>query len=182
MTDFTKYHGASGLATKKWGPPLWVGLFSCIMGGYPVHLDPYNKEHKEIKKHFKNMFESFAYTMPCVFCRNSYKIFVKDIPMEPFMKGRIEMMYWLYLIRDKVNNKLIAQELKCFNDEKKRLKNLVYAGRLSEAEYYQRVEAFRQETLVTQLSPPFEEVLEKYEAMRAVCSAKAATCALPKKE
>lgn len=179
--DYSKYLGTSGLATKKWGPALWTGLFSCIMGGYPPKIDARNKEHREIQKHFKNMFESFGYTMPCVFCRNSYRAFIQDIPIDSFMGGRIDMMYWLYLVRDRVNRKLIAQEQKCYNDEKKQLKMLVYSGKISESEYYQRIAKIKAETLITMPSPPFREVLEKYESMRAVCSAKSLTCALPKK-
>ena len=105
----------SGLATKKWGPSGWYFLFSCIMGAYPSHLDIYNKDHRKIKKHFKNMFENLCYTMPCIFCRQSFKQFYKELPFENFMTARLQLMNWLYLIKDKVNKKLIKQEKQCLN-------------------------------------------------------------------
>jgi hypothetical protein len=48
--------------------------------------------------------------------------------------------------------------------------------------YYKKLEEFKEKTLVTQSSPPFKEVLEKYESIRAVCSKQSKTCSLPKKK
>jgi hypothetical protein len=180
--DYTKYYSKSGLSTKMWGPNGWYFLFSCIMGGYPVKLDNKNKDHKNIKRHFKNMILSLGYTMPCIFCRDSFRDFCKELPIDKHMNGRIELMHWLYLIRNKVNRKLIAQEKKCYNDEKKRLKKIYYNGNKTEDEknnYYKSLDEFRKKTFITESSPPFKEVLDKYESIRAVCSTKAKTCALP---
>jgi hypothetical protein len=183
--DYTKYYSKSGLSTKMWGPNGWYFLFSCIMGGYPIKIDKRNKDHSNIKRHFKNMILSLGYTMPCIFCRESFRGFCKELPIDKHMKGRIELMHWLYLIRNKVNEKLIAQEQKCYNDEKKRLKKIYHNGSKTDDDkrnYYKSLEEFRNKTFVTQQSPPFEEVLDKYESIRAVCSAKAKTCALPEKK
>jgi hypothetical protein len=183
--DYSKYHGTSGLSTKAWGPNGWYFLFSCIMGGYPVKIDERNKEHKEIKRHFKNMLLSLGYTMPCIFCRQSFLGFCKDLPVDSFMSGRIELMRWLYEIRNRVNDKLITQEEKCYNDEKKRLKNIYHNSKKTDQDkrvYYKNLEEFRTKTFITKPSVSFEEVLDKYEAIRAVCSVKAKTCALPDKK
>lgn len=179
--NLTKYHSSSGLATKAWGPSGWYFLFSCIMGAYPVKIEKNNKEHRKIRKHFKDMFASLEYTMPCVFCRRSYKSFCRELPINQFLNGRISLMKWLYLIRDKVNNKLIKQERKCYKDEKKRLKTEYRKGHINKYEYYVLLDKFKSVTLITFPSPPFEEVLQKYESIRAVCSDKAKTCSLPKK-
>jgi hypothetical protein len=182
--DHTKYHSNSGLSTKSWGPSGWYFLFSCIMGGYPVKIQKNNLEHKTIKRHFKNMMLSLGYTMPCIFCRESFKKFCKELPIEPHMTGRIELMRWLYEIRNKVNEKLIAQEAKCYNDEKKRLKRIYHSQQEKENakhKYYKDLQDFKNKTFITKPSPPFEEVLDKFESIRAVCSAKAKTCALPDK-
>jgi hypothetical protein len=120
--------------------------------------------------------------MPCIYCRESFKGFLKELPIEPYLVGRIELMYWLYQMKDKVNNKLLRQESKCYTDEKKRLKALFYTNQISEDEYYKKVSEFKRETFQTIPTPPFKEVLDKYESLRAVCSAKAKTCALPKKK
>lgn len=180
MHQHNMYHSTSGLATRAWGPSGWFFLFSCIMGGFPPHIDPTNKEHKLIQKHFKNMFVSLGYTMPCVYCRNSYKQFAKELPIEPFLKGRIELMSWLYQVRDKVNKKLIQQERECYNNEKKKLKKMYYNKEISKEEYYIQTAQVKKETFITQPSPSFDEVLKKYESIRATCSKKAKTCSLPK--
>ena len=172
-----KFQSTSGLGTKQWGPSGWFFLFSCIMGGYPFKIDPKNKEHVQIRKHFKNMFTSLMYTMPCIFCRNSFKQFLKDYPIKESLVGRIELMNWLYVIRDKVNKKLISQERECYNNEKKRLKIKYYKGSISKTEYYEKIDKIKSD-IYTKESPPFIEILEMYEKYRAVCSPKAKTCSI----
>lgn len=177
--EFDKYYSNAGLATRTWGPPGWFFLFACIMGGYPPRLND-TREHKLIKQHFKNMLLSLQYTMPCVFCRKSFQQFIKEIPIQKYLSGRIELMFWLYMIKDKVNKKLIHQERDCYNNEKKRLKANYHKGELTESEYYQLITEFKKNTFITKPSPPFHDVLEKYEQLRATCSKKAKTCSLPK--
>lgn len=180
--EYNHFQSTSGLSTKSWGPSGWYFMFSCIMGGYPTRIDPKDKSHLQTKSHFKALFKGLGFVMPCIFCRESFKQFYKELPIEPYLVGRIELMYWLYLIRDKVNNKLINQEQQCYNTEKKRLKRKYNNRQISEAEYYKRLADVKRETLITQPSPPFIDVLHNYENIRAVCSAKAKTCSLPKKQ
>lgn len=178
-----KYNSLSGLATKYWGPSGWYFLFSCIMGAYPPQIDLKNKEHQKIKKHFTNMLKSLVYTMPCVYCRNSYKQFIKELPIEPFLTGRLKLFEWLYLIRNKVNEKLINQEKKCYNDEKKRLKKIYHNSKKTpqdKQKYYSQLDQFKQDTLLTHSSPPLSEILDKYESIRANCSNRAKTCSMKK--
>jgi hypothetical protein len=178
--DYTNYYSNSGLSTKHWGPSGWHFLFSCIMGAYPIKITK-SKEHQQIKKHFKQLFENMGYIMPCIFCRESYKSFFKELPIKPFLTGRMELMFWLYQMRDKVNKKLIKQENKCYNDEKKKLKKQYKNGLITEDEYYQKVNNFKKDMFITLQSPPFVEVLDKYESIRANCYAKAKKCTLQKK-
>lgn len=179
------YTSTSGLSTKMWGPSGWYFLFSCIMGGYPVKIDDNNKEHLIIKKHFKKLISSLGYTMPCIFCRESFKQFCIQLPIDNSLASRMDLMKWLYDIRDKVNKKLIAQEKKCYNNEKIRLKKMYYLQPKTKQRkemYYQKLAEFKNKTMITQPSPPFKEVLDKYESIRAVCSKKAKTCSLPNKK
>jgi hypothetical protein len=179
--DYSKYDSCSGMATHHWGPAAWKFLFTSIMGRYPTKIDTKNSEHIIIKNSFKNMLTTLQIVMPCIYCRDSFKKFLIDLPIEPHLIGRIELMYWLYLMKDKVNKKLISQETSCYTDEKSKLKALFYTGGITEDEYYKRIHAFKEETFNTITSPPFKEVLDQYESLRAVCSDKAKTCALPKK-
>lgn len=174
--DYSKYHKTAGLSTKHWGPSGWYFLFACIMGAYPIKLDKSNREHIEIRRHFKNMIGSLRYTMPCIFCRNSFRGFYKELPIENFLCGRIELMLWLYLIRDRVNQKLILQETEAFEKERSRLNKLRLKGKLGDSEYKNQLTKFRKKICITKPSPPFREILDKYESIRANCSKRTKTC------
>lgn len=177
--DYSKYTSNSGMSTKFFGPKLWDGLFTSILGRYPIKIT--TKEDIQIKNTFKNTLIGLKDILPCIFCRNSFKGFLDELPIEPYLVGRIELMYWLYLMKDKVNSKLICQERKCYNDEKSKLKAMVYNKEISEQEYYKKVKEFKQDNFETIPTPPFQEVLDKYENQRAVCDKKAKKCRLPSK-
>lgn len=174
--DYSKYTSTSGMSTRNWGPDAWNFLFISIMGRYPMEIK--TDEHRKIRHDFKVLLTSLANILPCIFCRNSFEIFLKELPIKPFLQGRIQLMYWLYLMKDKVNTKLIKQEQKCYRDEKRRLKVLYRKGELSKRDYYIKIDKFKAKTFITVPTPPFEEVLDKYEALRAVCSKKSLTCKL----
>lgn len=174
--DFSKYSGNGGAKTRIWGPSLWNFLFTSIIARYPVKIDKNNKEHILIKTEFEHLFKSLGIILPCVFCRESYKGFLKELPIDKHLVGRIELMYWLYLIKDKVNKKLIKQENECYNDEIKKLKNMYYNRELSKQEYYIKKEKAKKEIFITIRTPPFKNVLDKYEEHRATCSKKAKKC------
>lgn len=110
--DYSTYAFDSGMNTKEWGPGLWKFLFMSILGRYPKKIDDKNREHIALKMYYKDFLTNLGYIMPCVFCRQSYIEFLRELPLEPFLVGKIELMYWLYLIKDKVNKKLLEQEKK----------------------------------------------------------------------
>lgn len=177
--DYSKYNSNSGMATSVWGNSAWKFLFTSIMGNYPLKIDNTKLDDLKIKKAFKDMLSNLSITMPCIFCRESFKIFITELPIEKYLIGRIELMYWLYLMKDKVNKKLKCQENICYNDEKKALKTLYYTHQISEIEYYSRVKKSKEKIFLTKDTPLFKDVLDTYENLRAICSKKAKTCALP---
>ena len=177
--DYTKYNSNSGMSTKNWGPASWKFLFTCIMGRYPIKIDVKNKEHLVIKNEFKQLLKKGLKTiLPCVYCRNSFKDFLHELPIESYLIGRIELMYWLYLMKDLVNAKLINQEKQCYKDEKIRLKDLFYNKIITEEQYYTQIKQFKIHNSPTVITPPFEQVLIEYEKIRAECSPKSLTCKL----
>lgn len=178
--DYSKYNGSSGMSTQFWGPRLWDSLFVSILGRYPVRIK--TNEDLEVKFAFKTVLTSLSTIMPCIFCRNSFKQFLEELPIEPYLIGRIELMHWLYQMKDKVNKKLIKSEQTCYNDEKGKLKAMFYSKQITEKEYYQRAKLFKEENFITIPTPPFQEVLDKYESQRARCDPKAKKCRLPQKE
>lgn len=179
MKEFVQYSSSTGLSTRHWGPKGWYFLFSCIMS-YPIKIDKGNPEHRIIRKHFKNMLLSLSYTMPCIFCRNSYRQFVKELPINPFLKGRIRLMAWLYLIRDKVNKKLIKQENECYDKEFALLTEKLQNGEISSREFNNIIELKKQEIFITKPSPSFKSVLDMYESIRADCLPSSKTCSIKK--
>ena len=138
--------GKGGMKTKVWGPKLWDSLFMMILGSYPVKINKDNKEHKKTVKVFKTTLLGLGYSLPCSFCRNSFREFSKMVKIDKYLSGRIELARWLYLIKDLVNKKLIEQEKNVKNCKK------------------------------TIPSPAFLDVLNKYEKCRARCSKKLLRC------
>lgn len=160
--DPSLYSSTFGMSTKFWGPGAWRFLFSCIMGGYPPVIDRRKPEHKRIQKEFLAMFRCLRYTLGCHFCRESYTKFLEELPLREFMSSRIELMYWLYLIRDRVNRKLIRQEKEAYEKRLREYKNP------SE----KTVKRLKREILKTKPSPPFIEILDFYESFRGKCPKK----------
>lgn len=180
--DYSEYQSPSGMSTRHWGKWCWNFLFTSIMGTYPRKIDSSNAQHIIVRNAFKTMLTSLSLVMPCVFCRESFKGFMKELPIDEYLIGRIELMYWLYLMKDKVNKKLVCQEQKCYNDEKKKLKSMFYKKQITETEYYNHIKKAKKDIFVTVETPPFKEILNKYENLRAACSKKAKTCSILKKQ
>lgn len=165
---YIKYNSTRGLSTKVWGPKLWDSLFSMIIGGYPVKIIPNNKEHAKIKRAYVSTMCNLQYTLPCSFCRASFKEYYNQVPINKYTGTRIEMMYWLYLIKDLVNKKLIHQEREYLRKQKddyesKKISKKIYTSN-------------KKMCFKTKPSPEFVEVLDKYEALRASCHKKLKRC------
>ncbi len=178
--DYTMYQSTSGMSTKEWGPHAWGFLFTCIMGTYPVKIDN-SYAHWYIRDAFKSMLTNMSIIMPCIFCRESYKQFIYELPIDEYLVGRIELMYWLYLMKDKVNKKLIEQERLCYTDEKFILENKLEVKEITMAEYQKSMAKFQKTSFITEPTPSFKEVLDTYEDNRAQCSVKAKKCINPVK-
>lgn len=84
---------------NTWGPSLWVFL----------HTTTFNASHKisrEKQSEYLAFFESLGHILPCSYCRESYKVFTKTLPLSRFIKTRMGFAYWLYRIHHLVNMKL----------------------------------------------------------------------------
>jgi hypothetical protein len=87
------------MQTVKWGPGLWIGLH-CMTFNYPETPTQTDKDH------YKTFFESLTFMLPCVYCRESYTIYIKYLPINDFLHDRFGITYWLYRIHNLVNQKL----------------------------------------------------------------------------
>ena len=92
----------NGMVTKIWGPPGWLFLHS-VTFGYPETI---TTENKDIATHYKDFFNSLGNVLPCKYCRDSYNKYISELPVEYFLKSRKDLTKWLYLIHNKVNEKL----------------------------------------------------------------------------
>ena len=88
---------------NKWGPSGWIFLHT-ITFNYP------EKPTKQDKKKYINFFNSVGDILPCKYCRDSYNIYIKHIPIKYFIDSREGLTYWLYNIHNLVNNKIFKDE------------------------------------------------------------------------
>ena len=169
-------NSTNGMKTTIWGPAAWTFLFCSVLGAYPIKLDEKNPEHVKIKKHFKNMFVSFGYTMPCFYCRESYKCFTKEMPIDNHMNTRLHLVTWLYKLKDKVNKKLIKQELECYNIEHEKLLERYNNKKITKDKYKELNKQLKDKIFLTKSSQSFTNEIAKYEKCRAGCSKKSKMC------
>ena len=90
--------------TTRWGPHAWVLLHTIAHNFDPELHD---------KEKFMEFFTILGDVLPCIHCRNSYKEFMEELPIEPYINAddRLALHYWLYQMHNKVNNKLRNQGL-----------------------------------------------------------------------
>jgi hypothetical protein len=95
----------NGMMTKVWGPPGWLFLH-CITFGYPYIIDEFDYTHFQKKNEYKQFFNYLGKVFPCLYCRESYDKFMKELPIDNFLSSRKDLCLWLYLMHNKVNDKL----------------------------------------------------------------------------
>jgi len=97
----------NGMMTKVWGPPGWFFLHT-VSFGYPVDPDNFDSENgnppETTKNNYANFFKNVGDILPCKYCRESYKDFIKELP--PDVTNRDSIVEWLWTIHNKVNDKL----------------------------------------------------------------------------
>ena len=167
QNTLSQFHDIHAIATKNYGP-YWFTFFSMITGQYPVTVDPTNSEHTLVVESFVNLLTGLQYTLPCQFCRASFKQFLIELPIKGFTNSRLNIMLWLYLIKDKVNTKLIAQE-------KEYLDSLLQQLAMSQIT---RQEYLNSSSKCFKTSPtlPFEDILQYYNQFSATCSKEIKKC------
>lgn len=166
----------NGIKASFWGPHAWNFLFSTIAGSYPIKYNPEDKTHQRRVKGFIQLFTSLKEALPCIYCRQSYGNFLKELPIKDYMHSRLAMMQWLYLLHDKVNRKLIAQEQSCYDNEFQQLKQQLRDKKITPAKYKQQLAALK-EIRITKPSPPLQTIINKFERQRAGCNPKNKKCA-----
>jgi len=86
--------------TREWGPSGWP-LFHSIA----YYYDNYEDREDKVKI-IKRFFKSIQHVLPCIYCKRSYKQYIKEIPI--FNRDK-DIFRWSYKIHNKVNDKLRKQ-------------------------------------------------------------------------
>jgi len=162
-----------GINPKLWGPHFWKTLFYTALN-FPVKIDQNNKCHSSLKKHYKSFYAALQHTLPCIYCLESYRRFWIESPIDNYLDSRIDLLKWLYILRDKVNKKLIFQEKQCLQAEKKILleKFAKKYGPKSKwtkaalALYNTGVDRLTRKIIKTESSPSWKEAVEQFNNMR----------------
>lgn len=94
--------------TKFWGPDGWKLLHSIVFK-YP------DNPSGEIRNIYRDFFYTIPSILPCIYCRMSFKEYMKELSIEDYLNNSKSLSLWLYKIHNKVNNKLRNQKL---NDKK----------------------------------------------------------------
>lgn len=100
---------------NKWGPGGWDFLHS-ITFNYP--LNPTDSD----KKYYSDFFKSIGNMLPCKYCRESYIIYYKYLPIDHFLDSREGVTYWFYTIHSLVNQKIYKNNIP-FSDVIKKYEN-----------------------------------------------------------
>jgi len=84
---------------KIWGIPMWNILFDVCW-----FLESKKGNDHELKKGIFYLFQSLKYLLPCIYCRESYKYFLKELhEIPPIGPGALR---WIYDLKNMVNAKL----------------------------------------------------------------------------
>lgn len=86
-------------SAKEWGPHFWKTMHF-VAHSYPDY--PTNKQ----KRHYESFFKSFNTVLPCSVCRKSFNVYYTKLPIKKFLRDRLHLTYWVYIIHQKVNRKL----------------------------------------------------------------------------
>ena len=99
----------NGLMTKVWGPAGWLFLH-CVTFGYPENPDLYDSEYGlppgTTRSRYRRFFTEVGNVLPCRYCRDSYKEFIKEDRVEDHIQDRNQLIEWFWRIHNKVNQKL----------------------------------------------------------------------------
>lgn len=134
---------------KIWGPKFWNQMFT-FAAKYPK-TNPSSNQKEQAYKYYKNL------NLPCIQCKQSYNLFWNQLPIEDYLSSRKLLIEWVFIIKDKVNRKLMMQEKnneavytkKCLAEDPNRVDFCVEYGKTKQ-------------TFHTTQSPPLSVVLSRY--------------------
>jgi hypothetical protein len=88
-----------GMSPDVWGPFFWTTMHIVSLGYSPRPTEA--EKGAAIK-----FYESLAYTIPCPVCREHYKHFLQEMPIQNAVGSRDELIDWVFTIHNRVNQTL----------------------------------------------------------------------------
>lgn len=147
---------------KVWGPILWRKLHTLTFK-YPIKIDPNNPIDRKIQQTVKQLFMDLRNTIPCKKCRDSYRIFLKEMPIDPHLGSRDALTRWLYRLHNKVNAKLRNLERTTYVKSIQQLEEQARIRRMSPNEFTIMKKMLKDKILITGPDPSFEYVKSLYQ-------------------
>ena len=142
------------MKTTVWGPAGWIFLHT-IAFNYPQIIDENDAEHCERRTYTKQLFENLCYTLPCKYCRESFRVFLLELPIDKHLACRKDLTRWLYKIHNKVNAKLRKQEMKAVENKFEELLVQVKRGSKTKNAAFDELRNFVEKTMITDVDPSF---------------------------
>lgn len=90
------------METIFWGKSGWK-LFHVVAHMYP------DKPTESDKKYYRFFYEEAKHVLPCIYCRESFGKFLQELPIDDYLNSKKQLTKWIYLMHNKVNNKLRNQ-------------------------------------------------------------------------
>lgn len=82
-----------------WGNSAWT-FFEYTALGYPDHPT------EQDKTHYKQLFSSLEFTIPCKECRMNYSIHILETPIDNYLSNSYSLYEWVVIMQNKVNRLL----------------------------------------------------------------------------
>jgi len=96
---------SNNMRTRAWGQPMWYSMIFIAMG-YPEDSPTYQQ-----RTMYALFFNLLGELLPCNLCRDSYKLYIEEDPVEQCLNSRRDLVFWIFKIHNKVNKKLQKKEL-----------------------------------------------------------------------
>jgi hypothetical protein len=107
MSAIEQWEHDTSVKPLRWGPCVWDALFYSVSGSYPEYINLNNPKHVAIQRAFGQKMIDLRYTLPCVGCRINVVLIQKEMDnLDIFLQTRRNLMYYLYILKSKVNQKL----------------------------------------------------------------------------
>lgn len=149
---------------------LWEFLFDAAHGYYLNNSDT----PEEKQKYYKRWFHDIGWLLPCRFCKESYRVFFEEDPIEKYMEQENGLVYYVYLLKNKVNRKLINQEIPAL--KKAFFETAEETDDVEEEAFWRAFRDKAYKICYTKKAPPFADVLAEVCSHQAKCTPDLKTC------